>query len=158
MPVMMQPTLSGASHLESRGAAAMVVFGRLKPGVSIAEASAQIGVMRRKLEADNPLPNATSQRAEVLPLWRSPFGAQTYMMPVVVLLGAMGTLRADHRLRQRRQPRAGPRRGTRGANWPFASRSAPDAAAFFGCSLSRTWCSRCRARFWASSCPPSRCR
>ena len=92
VPVMMQPTLGGVSHLDSREAAALVVFGRLKPGVSIAAASAEIGVMGAQLEADNPLPNNTSQRAEVLPLWRSPFGAQTYVMPVVVLLGVMGTL------------------------------------------------------------------
>ncbi len=49
-------------------------------------------MLAAQAEADNPLPSKTSQRAEVLPLWRSPFGAQTYMMPVVVLLGAMGTL------------------------------------------------------------------
>jgi hypothetical protein len=30
-----------------------------------------LGVMSAQLEADNPVPNATSQRAEVLPLWRS---------------------------------------------------------------------------------------
>ncbi|MDO8677178.1 MAG: ABC transporter permease [Acidobacteriota bacterium] len=92
VPVMMQPTLSRVSHLDSRSAAAMVVFRRLKPGVSIAAASAEIGVLGAQAEADNPLPTPTNERAEVLPLWRSPFGAQTYMMPVVVLLGVMGTL------------------------------------------------------------------
>lgn len=92
VPVMMQPVLGGVSHLDTRSASAMVVFGRLKPGVSIATASAQIGVMAAQLEADNPVPDSAGERAEVLPLWRSPFGAQTYMMPVVVLLGAMGTL------------------------------------------------------------------
>lgn len=92
VPVMMQPTLGGVSHIDSRETAAMVVFGRLKPGVSIAAASAEIGVLGAQVEADNPLPKAASQRAEVLPLWRSPFGAQTYVMPVVVLLGVMGTL------------------------------------------------------------------
>ena len=28
----------------------------------------------------------------VVPIWQSPFGAQTYMLPAVVVLGAMGTL------------------------------------------------------------------
>jgi macrolide transport system ATP-binding/permease protein len=92
VPVMMQPALMGASHLDSRAVAALVVFGRLKPGVTIAEAAAEIGVLGAQAEADNPLPSNASLRAEVLPLWRSPFGAQTYMMPVLVLLGVMGTL------------------------------------------------------------------
>ena len=92
IPVMMEPQLAETNtHLESRSAAMMVLFGRLKPSVTIAEAGAQIQVLAAQLEADNPRPN-TNEKSEVLPLWKSPFGAQTYLMPVVLLLGAMGTL------------------------------------------------------------------
>ena len=45
----------------------------------------------------------------------------------LVLLGAVA-LRAAHRLRQRRQPPARARGGTRSARWPSAPRSAPAAA------------------------------
>jgi macrolide transport system ATP-binding/permease protein len=92
IPVMMEPQLAEASHhLDSRSASILVVFGRLKPGITIPEATAQIKVLAAQLEADNPRPNNT-EKSEVLPLWKSPFGAQTYLMPVVLLLGAMGTL------------------------------------------------------------------
>jgi macrolide transport system ATP-binding/permease protein len=33
-----------------------------------------------------------SQRMTVLPIWRSPWGAQTYMLPAVIAAGAMGAL------------------------------------------------------------------
>lgn len=91
IPVMMQPQLGTANLLDERSASAMVVFGRLQPEASVRAASAEIGVLGAQLQADNPIPSS-SMRAEVLPLWQSPFGAQTYMMPAVVLLGAMGTL------------------------------------------------------------------
>ena len=92
IPIMMQPQLSPPTMLESRSATGIMAFGRLAPGVSVAEASAQISVMAGQLEADNPRKDYAAEKAEVLPLWRSPFGAQTYLMPVVILLGAMGTL------------------------------------------------------------------
>ena len=91
IPVMMQPQLDGVSQLDSRDGATMVVFGRLRPGVSTTEASAQIGVLAAQLATEGAKANNTD-RAVVLPLWRSPFGAQTYLMPAVVLLAAMGTL------------------------------------------------------------------
>ena len=91
IPVMMQPQLDGVSQLDSREAVAMVVFGRLRPGVGIDGATAQIAVLAAQLAAERAKADNTD-RAEVLPLWRSPFGAQTYLMPAVVLLAAMGTL------------------------------------------------------------------
>jgi predicted permease len=65
--------------------------GRLRPGVSIAAATAEIGMLAQQLEAEEPGPES-SGKTVVLPLWRSPFGAQTYLMPAVALLAAMGLL------------------------------------------------------------------
>lgn len=91
VPVMMQPQVGSSNLLDVRSADNLIVFGRLAPGTSLSAASAEIGVLTAQLQAERPLPHS-STRGEVLPLWRSPFGAQTYMLPAVGLLAAMGTL------------------------------------------------------------------
>ena len=55
------------------------------------EAAAQTRVLAAQLDADNPIPNITT-RADVVPIWQSPFGAQTYMLPAIGMLGVMGVL------------------------------------------------------------------
>ena len=39
----------------------------------------------------HPIPNFT-RRQVVVPIWQSPFGAQTYMLPAIAVLGGMGML------------------------------------------------------------------
>lgn len=91
IPIMMQPQLEDGVQLDNRADSSLMILGRLTPGVGIASASEQIAALAAQLDADQPLVGSNS-RGEVRPLWQSPFGAQTYMMPAVVLLGAMGTL------------------------------------------------------------------
>lgn len=69
----------------------MMTIGHLKPGVSVAEASAQTQVLASQLDADKPTPNIKT-RAAVVPIWQSPFGAQTYWLPAIGVLGGMGML------------------------------------------------------------------
>jgi predicted permease len=90
-PIMMQPQLSPPSRLEARGISMMMTIGHLRPGVTIDAAAAHVGVLASQLEADVPLSNLT-RRLAVVPIWRSPFGAQTYWLPAVVVLGGMGLL------------------------------------------------------------------
>lgn len=90
-PIMMQPQLFPPDRLEQRGAAMMMTIGRLRPGVTVTEAAAQTRVLASQLDANNPIPNVTT-RATVVPIWQSPFGAQTYMLPAIGMLGVMGVL------------------------------------------------------------------
>ena len=90
-PIMMQPQLSPPNRLEARGVAMMMTIGHLRPDVTIDAAAAQAGVLASQLEADAPIPNFT-RRVTVVPIWQSPFGAQTYWLPAVAVLGGMGLL------------------------------------------------------------------
>jgi predicted permease len=90
-PIMMQPQISPPSRLESRGVSMMMTIGRLRPGVTVEAATAQIGLLASQLEVEAPIPNFT-RRITVVPIWQSPFGAQTYWLPAVAVLGGMGLL------------------------------------------------------------------
>ena len=90
-PIMMQPQVFPPDRLEQRNAMMMMTLGHLRPGVSLAAAGAQTRVLAAQLDADNPVPNFIA-RAAVVPIWQSPFGAQTYWLPALALLGVMGLL------------------------------------------------------------------
>jgi predicted permease len=93
IPIMMQPQVSGClcNMLEDRKGAMFFAFGRPRPGIDLEQARAEAGVLSARLAAQHPV-DTVSQRAVVTPLWKSPFGAQTYMLPAVTLMGAMGAL------------------------------------------------------------------
>jgi putative ABC transport system permease protein len=91
VPIMMQPQLQGRDDLSSRRTPRLWGLGRLKPGMSIDAAAAQAGVLFARLMALHPSEDVP-QRATVIPMRRSPFGAQTYLLPAVILLSAMGLL------------------------------------------------------------------
>lgn len=84
-------TMSTRESLESVGNRWLIVLGRLAPGATPDRAAAETDALSTQLAAAQPLPEV-SQRADVIPLWQSPYGAQTYVLPVVVVLGVMGTL------------------------------------------------------------------
>ncbi len=90
-PIMMQPVVQPPSRLDARGISGMMTIGHLKPGVTIASAAAEMQVLSTQLNAEHPIPNFT-RRQTVVPIWESPFGAQTYWLPAIVVLGGMGML------------------------------------------------------------------
>jgi predicted permease len=77
--------------LADRGANVFYVHGRLRPGTSFANAAAQTDALWATLSHDRPL-TETAQRLRVVPFWRSPNGAQTYLLPTLIVLVAMGLL------------------------------------------------------------------
>ena len=91
VPVMMQPQFMPPNRLEERAARMLIVLGHLRPGVDRAAATSQLQVLDSQLDADQPVAN-TTYRAHVLPMWQSPYGAQTYILPVVLGMMAMGVL------------------------------------------------------------------
>jgi hypothetical protein len=90
-PLMMQPQVSPPSRLDSRGLFGLTTMGHLKRGVTTSDATAEAAVFAAQLEKEHPLPNYV-RRLEVIPIWKSPFGAQTYWLPAIGVLGGMGLL------------------------------------------------------------------
>jgi predicted permease len=91
VPLMMQPQLQAPSRLESRGVFGLTTIGHIKPGVTVQQATAEAAVFASRLEAEHPLPNL-DRKMEVIPIWQSPFGAQTYWLPAIAVLAVMGLL------------------------------------------------------------------
>jgi hypothetical protein len=76
VPIMMQPQLQPPDRLSDVKVPLVFGFGRLVPGTTLATAAAQTTVLSSQLAADTRI-DEISQRAMVLPIWRSPYGAQT---------------------------------------------------------------------------------
>jgi predicted permease len=100
VPVMIAPQLgltfgSAATNpsaiLADRSAGIFYIHGRLNPGISLASAGAEADAIWRGLSHDRPLTDPV-QRLRTVPFWRSPNGAQTYMLPTLTVLSAMGLL------------------------------------------------------------------
>jgi macrolide transport system ATP-binding/permease protein len=91
IPVMMQPQLRGTDFLSARQSPLVWGLGRLpadQPLVAVAAGAEQLS---QRLDAQQPA-RQVAQVATVIPMWRSPFGAQTYMLPAIGLLSVMGAM------------------------------------------------------------------
>jgi macrolide transport system ATP-binding/permease protein len=91
VPLMMQPQLAPPTILYRREAGPLMVLGRPRAGVSLAAAAAQTEVLAEQLATEFPMPEFAT-RGTVIPIWRSPYGAQTYLLPAVAVLGGMSAL------------------------------------------------------------------
>jgi macrolide transport system ATP-binding/permease protein len=89
VPMMMQPQLSRIDLLSDRQTGLLWGLGR--PDVSLTAAAEEAGVVSARLDSTRPV-RPVPQRATVIPMWQSPYGAQTYMLPAILLIGVMGTL------------------------------------------------------------------
>jgi predicted permease len=84
-----QTTPSGI--LSDRRAAVFHPQGYLRPGMTMASATAQAGALWTTLSSDRPLADA-GQQLRVVPFWRTPNGAPTVLLPTLIILTAMGLL------------------------------------------------------------------
>ncbi len=96
IPVMMAPQIGKGTRdprtmLTDKQANFLIVQGRLRPGMTLADASAQLAVLSTQLRADANI-DAAAHQLKAIPIWQSPFGAQTYMLPAVAVLSVMGAL------------------------------------------------------------------
>ncbi len=101
VPLMMEPDMSAPGDLlEQRNSHWLVVQGRLKEGVTFQQATAAMSVLGKQLAGQYPNEDIL-QRAALVPLWKSPFGSQQYLFPIlsavmvvagIVLLVACGNL------------------------------------------------------------------
>jgi hypothetical protein len=83
--------IPGPERLSGRGHHWLNAMGRLKPGVSTAQAAAELTAILRRIDPDR---NATGDvRMGVYPLWKSPNGAQAVLGPILlVLMGLVGVV------------------------------------------------------------------
>lgn len=85
VPASMQETFDpGGYKLEDRAARWIEGFIRLKPGVTVEQAQAEIAAMARRLEADYPVTNR-SRGIKLLPLWKSPFNPMDVLGPTLAI-------------------------------------------------------------------------
>lgn len=90
-PLTMQAILQGRDDLSARQVPKVWGLGHLRSGLGVAEAAAEADVLSARLEALHSA-REVPQRATVISMWNSPFGAQTYLLPAVMLVSVMGGL------------------------------------------------------------------
>ncbi len=100
IPVMMAPPLgftfgsqqtTPSGILADRRAALFFPQGYLRPGTTLASAGAETASLWAALSRDRPLTDA-AQRLRVVPLWQTPSGALSIILPTLGVLSAMGLL------------------------------------------------------------------
>jgi predicted permease len=92
-PLMMRPQLSGTQEwmLRDRGTRQLVGVARLKPGVTLEQARAEIAELARQLAQTEPGTNRGIS-ATLVPLWKSHFGAQGMMLGPLAILMAVSSV------------------------------------------------------------------
>ena len=122
-------------NIDSRRALIFNIAGRLKPGVTLAQAEARLKTLAGQLAKEYPNDNA-GRSVALLPLAQATInpGFRQNMVSAAGLLLARRRAGAADRLRQRREPAAGARRGAPARGRACACRSAPRAAG---------WCASC---------------
>lgn len=89
VPMMMQhEVISRTDRLEARWNHWLDAYGRLKPGVSIEQAQAQLNTISAQLEQEYTDIHA-EQHIALFPLWQSPLGAQRILGPILLIMMAV---------------------------------------------------------------------
>jgi putative ABC transport system permease protein len=85
VPASMQPQFdAGVYKLDDRGARWIEGFVRLKPGVTLAQAQAEISAVAARLEKDHPETNR-GRGVRVFHLWETPFNNAGAMLPTLAI-------------------------------------------------------------------------
>src|SRR5947199_9719258 len=83
VPASMEDTFeAGGYKLEDRGERWIEAYGRLKPGVTLAQAQAEISAVAKRLENDYPATNR-GRGMKLMPLWESPFNNSKVVLPIL---------------------------------------------------------------------------
>ena len=93
IPAMMAPQLKAMPDwmLKDRQTRSFVATARLRPGVSLGRANAEIAAVARQLAISEPATNR-GIGATVLPIWKGHFGAQGLLLSPLRILMAVGVL------------------------------------------------------------------
>jgi predicted permease len=85
VPMLMQPQALPGESLEERNPTFIHMMGRLKPGVTLEQARAEMTTIARQLEQQYPGTNR-NVGAYVCPVWQAHYGLQTFLLPVLAFL------------------------------------------------------------------------
>ncbi len=91
IPVMMQADVMPGDLIRARGIHWLQGLGRLAPGATVEQASAEVKAAAERLAQAWPA-SSEGQTAAALPMWRSPFGAQLFLTPVLLTLSGVVSL------------------------------------------------------------------
>lgn len=91
VPFTMSPELIGRDVLENRHNRWVHAFMRPPDGMPRARVEALATAVSRELSVEHPI-DSLMHRAFLVPIWQWPYGAQSYMLPAVGLMGAMSAL------------------------------------------------------------------
>jgi putative ABC transport system permease protein len=91
VPMMMQPQVLPGESIEERNPTFVHIMGRLKPGVSIAQAQADLGTIAGNLAKEYP---TTSENVGVFvaPVWKAHYGVQDFLRSVLGFLMVIASL------------------------------------------------------------------
>lgn len=95
VPMMMEQWVdpnAGSGRLEQRGNSFLRVLGRLAPGVSLAQAQAELSTIGQALVREYPENANPGKGIAIAPLWRAPQTAAEIMGPVLAVLGGVTAL------------------------------------------------------------------
>ena len=90
-PIVMEPRLLQFNDIINRDSHGVLAFLRLPSRAAVAQARAQAARISGELSAEYPRDNS-SDRAFLVPIWQWPYGAQSYLLPAVGLMGGMAAL------------------------------------------------------------------
>ena len=87
----LEPPVTSAQVLSDHTVSTLFAHGYLRPGVSLASATAQTTALWTSLAADRP-PAERAVEMRVAPFPQAPTGAQMFLLPSLLVLSAMGLL------------------------------------------------------------------
>ncbi|MGH9776109.1 MAG: ABC transporter permease [Candidatus Acidiferrales bacterium] len=88
VPMMMQPQVLPGESIVLRGPAFVHILGRLKAGVSLEQARAEMNAIAARLAREYP-DSSKHVGVYVCPIWDAHYGLQNLLLPVLVLLSAV---------------------------------------------------------------------
>jgi predicted permease len=91
VPMMMQPVALPGENIEERTPTFVHMLGMLKPGVTLAQAQADLSTIARRLQQEHP-GNSRNVGIAVNPLWKAHYGAQDFLLPALVFLSVVALL------------------------------------------------------------------
>ena len=115
VPMMMQPQALPGEDLEIRNPTFMHMMGRLKPGVTLAQARAEMSTMARQLEQQYP-DTTRDVGAYVCPVWQAHYGLQSFLLPVSCVSHGGGDSRSADCVRECRESASCASHGARERN------------------------------------------
>jgi predicted permease len=91
VPMMMQPVALPGENLEQRSPSFVHIIGRLKPGVSVAAAQANLASLAQNIAREYPA-SSRNVGVAVHPIWKASYGVQVYLLPALIFLSAVALL------------------------------------------------------------------